>query len=209
MAQQLSDIRTDVREAGNYSSSDGNVSDAVMTRVINRALRRISAEFDWPWLYAEETITTVAGTTDYNLPTRWAKTAWLSEENVGLLRPATHKQSRRWIEQATRVTGRPVYYTHEGASQIRLFPAPDAVYSVDHGYYTYEAALSNDTDTPAIPDPYDDLVVWKSLEFLAIRRGEQELMQNARRMYQDQLRVVTDNVRASKEFASIKTRQDW
>jgi hypothetical protein len=209
MAQDLDDIMVDVREAGNYNASDGNLTDAILTRIVNRALQRISSEFDWPWLYAEETITTVAGTLDYNLPTRWTKTAWLSEETVGDLQPASHLQSRRWVEQATRITGRPLYYVHEGVSQIRLFPAPDAVYSIGHGYYTSEAVLSVGSDTPALPDPFDDLLVWKALEFAAMRRGEGTLANQARDMYKDQLKVVKDNVRGTKQFGVPSSRQDW
>jgi len=45
----LDEIRTEILETAGLASDDARFPDATLTRIVNRALRNISAEHDWPW----------------------------------------------------------------------------------------------------------------------------------------------------------------
>lgn len=214
MAQQLSDIKTDAFDVLGYNSNDPLFDDTVMTRLVNTALAEVSTEFDWPWLYAEGTISVTASTTDYALSgltlsglTRWTKTKWVAieEDELKFVSP---RQMQRIIGD-TSVTGQPLYYTHDGTTNIRFGPTPDAAYTVTIGYQQGEAALSNSTDTPVIPNDYDQYLVLYVAKKMAMRKGAFDDLRVVQGEIAEWRKRIRDNVRQASAFPSIRNRQDW
>jgi len=207
MGQTLTNIRDDVRAVTGYNSADPLLQNADLTPLINLALQQISTEFDWPWLYAETSFPTVAGTTDYAVPTRWTRTLWLAIEDVDF-DYRTHRQMRRIIGD-TGVTRQPTVYSTVGDTSIRVGPIPDAVYTIDHGYMTSEDTLSADGDAPLLDDAYDDMLVWRAAKLAAARKSDSTMLGIAINEIQGWDTRVRDNVRRSAQFPRVKTRRDW
>jgi len=183
------------------------LADTDLTPLVNHALGQLSTEYDWPWLYAETGFVTVAGQTDYAVPTRWTRTLWLAIEDVDF-DYRTHRQMRRIVGD-TNVTRQPSVFTTVGDTSIRLGPIPDAVYSVDHGYMTHEDTLTDDSDFPALDTAYDDMLVWRVAKLAAIRKGDSDMVARAMNEIKEWDRRVRDNVRRSSQFPRIKARRDW
>lgn len=206
---QLSDIRTAALDVFGYNANDPLLDSTTMNRLVNQALKQLSTEYDWPWLYAETTISIVAGTTDYAVPTRWSRTKWLFIDD-NELKFRSPKQMQRLIGDNTNpITGQPLFYTTVGDTSIRVGRTPDAAYTADHAYYTYEATLTNDTDEPVLFEAYDDMLVMYVAKKLAMRKGEANDLNIARAEIQAWDKRVRDNVRRSSALPMMKHRQDW
>ncbi len=207
MAQQRSAIRTAALEMAGYNTADPIIATADINDIIQGALDQISTEYEWPWLYAEGTITTVAGTTDYNVPTRWTRTLWLAYKHLEL-KYRSHRQMRHVIGDTT-VTGQPTVFTTVGDTSIRVGRIPDAVYTLDHGYVTSEAVMTSDSDQPALDDAYDDMLVWRVVKGLAIRRGDTDMLQIANIENALWTERARDNVRRTSHTTRVNARRDW
>jgi hypothetical protein len=70
---QLSDIRTEILETAGLAADDARFPDATMNRIVNRALRQISSEHDWPWNHAQTNLSTVADSQTVTLPAAASK----------------------------------------------------------------------------------------------------------------------------------------
>lgn len=200
---QLSDIRTEVLETAGLVSTDPRFPSATMNRIINRALRRIDTKHDWPWNYANETITTAANDADYTAPTRYSRSIRLryNDRDLQQYHPS---DTARWNSE----TGSPIgFYVEE--EQIHLVPTPDGVYSVEHIYVAYEAALSSDSDAPNLPDQYIDALINEALIQVAQRIGDAQMYQMARSEVRDWERRMHDDVRRARRSPKMRTRYDW
>lgn len=201
---QLQTMRTEVLETSGLATDDPRFPDATMDRIINRALRTLSAYHDWPWNQDSETITTAASTVAYSsADAAWYKTARLRYENRDLLRYQP-KDAVRFVN----ITGSPIgYYVEE--EQIHIVPTPDGAYSIEHVYYEYEDALSGDTATADLPDRYVDWLVWESCKLVAARIRDTELYAMASQQASDWRRRAEDEVLRTKASIKVKTRSDW
>lgn len=207
MGQQLSDIRTDAFDVFGYSSDDPMLDPTtVVNRLVNQAVDQFSKEFDWPWLYSEGTLVTASGTSDYAVPTRWHKTDWLAYEDHAL-QLISVKDMRSWVGDPD-AKGPPAYWHTVGSTEIRLGPTPDGVYTIDHGYYVYEAELVNDTDVTLIDPQFDDMLVMYVAKKMAMRKGEADDLRWANAEIDEWRKRARSHVRKSKELLRVKTRWD-
>lgn len=200
---QLSAIRTEVYETAGVASDDPRIPTATMTRIVNRALRRVSGEYDWPWLQTTETITTAAGTQAYTPTSGYRKTLRLRYEDQDLV-----ELQPRDAAQYHNVTGSPVGFFTED-DKVHVVPTPDGVYSLHHVYQARETALSSDSDTPLLPDEYIDWLVFTALILVAARIRDDGLYgiadRERRRAADDAMR----GLRRSTQSAVPKSRIDW
>ena len=174
-----------------------------MNRIINRALRQITSEADWPWNQASEIITTVNNTIAYSPAADWAKTIRLGYKERDL-----HEYQSRDAQQYSQDNGTPVgFYIEE--DQIHFVPIPDGVYLVDHIYQATETALSNDNDSPALPDRYVDWLIYSALIQVATRIRDTDLysIATAERKFWRQRAI--DDLRRSTGTTIPQARSDW
>ncbi len=122
-------------------------------------------KFDWSFLQTVGTITTVAGTSDYNLASDFDRfipeTVWDRTNQTRLLGPDIPAINRAKIEGTIGV-GIQKYYRRLG-SQVRITPTPDAVTTIAYEYVSNKWARSSgstaqteflvDTDT-SLFNPY-------------------------------------------------------
>lgn len=199
----LDEIRTEILETAGLASDDARFPDATLTRIVNRALRNLTAERDWPWNQAVETLTTAADTQNYAPNAAWQKTLRLRYENRDL-----KLYQAREAAQFDDVTGAPVGYFIE-RDNIFLLPTPDGVYSVEHVYSATETALSGDSDTPALPDRYVDWLVSIALVQVATRIRDMDLYALADRERRRWTDIAADEQRRSTSALKIQARSDW
>ena len=203
MSTQLQTIRTEILETAGLASDDVRFPDATLTRIINRALRQISSEAEWPWNQTNETITTINGTIAYTPTAGWRKTIRLSYLDRDL-----HEYQPHDAQRYSQDTGTPQgFYIEE--DEIHLVPVPDGVYSVVHIYQAIETALSGDTDTPALPDRYIDWLVFSSLVQVASTIRDTDLYSIADRERKAWRKRVYDDRRRSTGTLIPKARDDW
>lgn len=117
-------------------------------QMLNEAQTDLAGQIDFRELFDTETITTTSGDNSYTLPTDFMRNhslrdtdeiltlSYLSTDDFDLLDPTN--------------TGRPFSYTIDGG-QVKLYPTPDAVYTLALRHYRGPASLSDDADSSEIP----------------------------------------------------------
>lgn len=203
----VSVIRTRAFAYSRIRSDDGDFADADMLILINGALQNLSTKHEWPWLYAEDTISAVIGTRDYNVPTGWTKTAWLSIDATGPFQVLTMKEMQRWND--ANITGKPQYFSHVGDTSIRIAPFPNQAYTVNVGYYIAETVMTGDSDTPLFDDAYEDYVIWEVVRRMGDRKGDDAMVRRAEKHLAEWEQDIADNVQRSKAMPRVRYRKDW
>jgi hypothetical protein len=200
---QLSDIRTEILETAGLAADDARFPDTTMNRIVNRALRQITSEAEWPWNQTSETINTAADTQEYTPASGWSKTIRLQYENRDL-----HEYPSQDAAQYQNASGVPVgFYIEE--DQIHLVPTPDGVYAVTHIYQSVESALSGDSDEPNLEDRYLDWLVQTALVQVAQRLRDVDLYSLADRERRQWRQRAIDDRRRSSQTAIPQARNDW
>ena len=200
-------MRTRAFTYSKIRSDDGDFADADMLILINGALQHLSTKHEWPWLYAEDTISAVVGTRDYAVPTGWTKTAWLSIESTGVFQALTMKEMQRW--NATDLKAKPRYFSHVGDTSVRIAPFPDKSYTIDIGFYKAETVMTGDSDTPLFDDAYEDYVIWELVKRMGLRKGDNDMVRMAKAELKDWEKDIADNVQRSKDIPRVRVRNDY
>ena len=144
---------------------------------VNDAKKLIESSWDWSSLRVTTTIPTVAGTSVYaivNSKDKYKDLTFVNDTSNFFLeyRPSV------WFEEQyninTPAEGTPRYYTYagfdsNGDTQIKLYPEPDAVYSIRATGVIRDSDLVLDTDELDIPHMP---VIHLALALLARERGE-------------------------------------
>jgi hypothetical protein len=132
---------------------------------LNRVIRYISGRSEhWTWLEKSATFSTVANQMTYDYPSDID----LSGRKVFTIRQKDSPAklifiNQRYLDELVpepdTVTGNPLYYTMF-ASGIRLYPIPDAVYTMYIRYIKLITAFSDSAaSTSDIPAKWDDVVL--------------------------------------------------
>lgn len=159
---------------------DNGEWEARYVRFINRGQREICNYRDWSFLMdMANTVNTVAGTESYTLTeTDNKKLISVRISTTGYrkrLYPVQYDDFRDIHPSVDTSTerGTPGYYYTVGRSStnqmnIKLYPVPDQVYTVEYDYYKVPTDMGDDADVPVIPNAYQDLlidyVLWKSYQ---------------------------------------------
>lgn len=203
MATQLSEIRTEILETAGLASDDSRFPDATMNRIVNRALRAINAERDWPWNQRQTNLTTTANVQFTNFPTQLSKVLRLEIDGRNL-QQVTPQEGGTYSQ----LTGEPHVYWVEH-DKIHWGPVPDGTYTVYCAYHGYEDALSADGDTPNLPDRYIDWLVQTALVQISQRIRDTDLYSMADRERRAWSRKAADDARRSAASSKVKSRDDW
>ena len=159
--------------SANFASSRG-VQTAVKD-FINRSINDIyTAELEWPFLHADGTITTVAGTAEYALVSGYksidVNSFYLIESGTDIkILPYipyvqfAHQFRERDLDPTTTSNrGKPDYAYLTNDDKVGFTPIPDKEYTVYYEYYQTHTDLSSTTDEPLLPARYQDTVVARS-----------------------------------------------
>ena len=203
MAHEFNEIQVEMLETAGLASDDARFPEGTLDRIVNRAIQRISAIHDWPWLQTSETINTVASTQAYTPTAGWSKTIRLRYKNRDLV----EYQPRDAIKYQND-TGTPVGFFIE-EEQIHFVPIPDGAYTIEHVYLRREPQLVADDDEPLIPERYMDFVVWHAVMLCASRIHDMDLYSRAREEARQWETRIRDDVRRSTGTLKVQARDDW
>lgn len=169
-------------------AGDGTLTPPVLNGTINEALRRYSAEREWPWLLTSATVaisTSGIGT----LPTGFvtAKQLLMPDSNgtpnvvpyVGIDNLLSSEYRYCWADDGT---------------NVRVEPAPVASTNSTLWYFRVETDLTADTDTPLMPAAYHDLIVTLAAELGAKKKRDYEQAQMLHSEYLELLKVYERRV---------------
>jgi len=191
-----------------YPVDDALVTGDVVYQSINEALAFIAAETDWPWLRAQEPLTTVVGTATYAVPSDWIRTDRIVDDDGDPLERVDARQLEdEWGDQR----GRPVAWATDvdasGNEVIVLRPIPDAARTFKHFYVRREKVLSSDTEAPYLPSQFHDAVVALA-EALVLEVGrDDERAARARARYEQWRSRMLDDRRRSRGPMRIRIRE--
>ena len=199
----LASLITAVRRRVGITSTDARAADADITELVNEALAAITTQEDWPWTETTRSFNTTAGTRGYATATRWVRTRQLQIDGSQPLEPESRRTLDYWFPTSTS-TGTPLYWCVSG-DQLRIYPTPDAVYTVTEVFFQYEPELSG-TDTPLMPSwAHGSIVEWAS-SLLLTRLREDERAAVAMSRAQDWLKRMADDSRRSTPPLRIRVR---
>ena len=132
---------------------------------VNDAKRQVENAHDWSALRTTVVVSASSGTSEYSLTNAGERIKVYSVINDTSNFFLTY-QTPTWVNNAV--------YTFSGVdgsgdTQVTVYPTPDASYSLRFDLIARENALSNDTDTTAIPA---NPIVHIAVALLARERGE-------------------------------------
>lgn len=177
----LSDLRTEIRDLGDYANS-AKFTSAYLNTWINKAIRAyhdyVVETHEGYYDKTNETLVTVAGTQTVTLPSDHYRLRLL-ERKLAADRYAPLR--RLTLAETSRFSGRGAprgYMLHGGGSgaaalpgTVRLWPVPDGAYTLRVTYIPTATALSADGDVFAFLPGGDAFVVHEALLALDRREG--------------------------------------
>jgi hypothetical protein len=147
-----------------------------------------TAAGDWNFLYVfpPAPITTGAGTSDYVGPSDlnlWNRKAFRID---GRKVPRYSVLDYDAETFPTAQSGRPSRIFILPNNRLRLWPTPDAAYEITYEYWQkYVPFAESNTDVSIIPDPYDELILYKALEYYATFEDAPEIMEKAMKGWEE------------------------
>lgn len=173
-----------------------------ITAAINSALRQVSLEHDWPWLQQTTTLSVVAGTASYPVPSDWLRTIHVTDPSTGDKLLLSSLES---LDRLGTLTGSPSIYCVY-ANAILLGPTPLASKSLKHRYIRTENTLTNDNSIPLVPVEYEEGVV-EYAAFLFLRQlREAARARECWDAYGDWVKRARDNIRQGREPIRVQHR---
>lgn len=195
-----------VRRRTGLSSSDAFAADADITEILAEVCNAVASEHDWPWLETSATLTTAAGTATYSVPADWMRTRTLQVSGSSPMDSSlSREQVDGWFPDSVNSSGEPLFFVVSGDT-LRLYPTPDAVYSVTHVYYKSETVLAAGSDVPLMPAWAQGILIWGAASHLLRRTGQDARADEAQVQYDRWLRRLQDNVRRTSGPVRVRVR---
>lgn len=165
MSYQSSDIVTKVqqriRDTG-YSSSE-------IQNYINDTQNDVFNEYRLPFMQTTQNYTLTQGVSDITngtgLPSNFVQAIDLTLTSLGREKVLPYRDFK-WVDDTTpdpddtttHSTNVPEYWYKFGDT-IKVYPVPDAAYTLTLRYYKKPTLLSSDADVPDIPSEFEELLV--------------------------------------------------
>ena len=173
----VNDVLVRMREPEVSSVSENTLSKLV-GKLVNDSKRQVEDAFSWNATLTTITVPTVAGTSQYTVTGSGNRFKVNEIHNTTKLLGLTNvpvKVYNTWEGSATTPpTGAPSYYCFfgqdsNGDAKVKVWPVPDAVYSIDYQLYVPSAPLASNSDTLNIPK---EPVVLGAYARALVERGE-------------------------------------
>ncbi len=156
-----------------------------IVRFVSSACRQIEGKWiDWRFLHGQYLFNTAQGINTYTAPESLRVRQW--DPNRAFL--AQLKIETLYADNSilyTRdplsedYTSRPIRIIIERDNTLRFIGTPDAVYAVDIEYYRMATILTNNDDTPAIPNQFQEIIIHDAIRRYANYDEAPELKQQA------------------------------
>lgn len=172
----LTTLRDEVRDLGDYNNSS-KITDAFLTRQINKALGEYADLLDERWEGYRDTtgtVSTVANVATVALPADFLKARAVDLLDGGRYYPL-RKLGIRSSYGYDASTGKPTGYMQVGAN-LELFSTPNAVYTIRLRYIPTATVLVSDSDSITVPNGWEDFILHTAL--LRIDEKEERPLQD-------------------------------
>lgn len=154
----VNNVLTRLRE-GTVTSVQDSTYAKLIGLLVNDAKREVEDSHDWNALSATVTLTTVAGTYNYTLPstqTRFRVIDVLNDTSDYNLDYGSTVWMNRQFLLTKNTQGKPRYYNFNGVdsvgdTQVDIFPIPDDVYTIRFNVTIPQPELSTDTTKLLVP----------------------------------------------------------
>ena len=147
MSLTLGDMIATIRNHG-FSDAD----EATLTDLLNDAYEDIWTREGWPFKEAEASVTVAEGDDTPTMPTDFGKVLAVGDDtNSTELEFWRPDQLQLQTIGALTATGQPLIYYFLG-NTFKLYPVPDAGYTLTLKYIKKFTPLANDTDVPDLPN---------------------------------------------------------
>lgn len=151
---------------------------------------------DWQFLWSQYSTTTIAGTQEYAKPLDfgvWDLDSFYLDYNISNYQHLGYIDYIAWRQayrQNPADNDKPSLFTLTPAHNIYLEPTPDAVYTLTADYWAAPTRLSDNTDTSAIPDRFERIIIAKAKIFYAEHDEFPTVYELASREYADLLKQL-------------------
>ncbi len=189
----LSEIRQQVRDRIDESNAKFWTNTQIDSW-INEGARDLARRGEV--LQTRSTITSVAGTQEYTLPTDVVRVYRVEyEDSGGQIWPLEYRDFNNmdsvwWTRQATTESSRPYWFTMWGyppTLSLVVYPTPansDEIIRIF--YYSVPANVTGDGDTVACPQGWEDCIVLYA-EYVALRKDGDPRWQEAKMLYEERV----------------------
>lgn len=168
------------------STTTGQTGEALrFVEWIQRANLDIQGMYsNWKFLWTEHSFSTVSGTRDYTSSAPSGQTTpsdlgeWDRKRFYIGTDPLTCYEYEEWDVEQT-ASGKPWAVIVMPNNDLRLYPNPDAVYSITADYYKTPQSLSGNSDTGTIPAKFHDLIVYFAITKYAYFEAAREVLEYA------------------------------
>lgn len=195
-------LRTMTRNRLGVPASDGFHTPVLLDEDVNLAIDELQSEQRWPWNEAVDTITTVAGTAAYDVPSDWRATRSIIDAEGRELALMSVSDIYMYPSSSQ---GRPEAYCLYG-DQVRIGPIPDTAYTLTHLYYKRHLALVQDTDAMTIPAEYAGVVAAKAAELASLRADDRSAAAAHAAEYLTGLTRIKREVRRATKPIQVRVR---
>lgn len=179
-------IRGQVYALLHQTSSDTTFSDTQINDWINEAQSLVASIITWPRKRNTTTVA-LANTATYALPTDWVQTLKVYFGNVAVAGDIQELEivtedylasvAPGWLETTTQSQGRPRYFVVIDKTNFLVYPTPDSANvgkAFNHSYIYEPAALTSDSDTPSMPQPYQNILKFYVLHLAFIANNNKD-----------------------------------
>lgn len=173
----VNDVLLRLRESTVATVTENDYS-TLIGKLVNDAKREVEDAWNWEALAETYTVSAVSGTNAYTLTGAGDRTRLQEVYNTTSKLFLVEESNAYFIQNVDLapqvVSGIPQAYTTNGLDasgdlKIKIYPTPDASYTLKFNGYTPEAELSSNSDTTALPKQAIVALAWaKAIE----ERGE-------------------------------------
>lgn len=172
---------------------------AQQTVFINATYREVHSKNRWPFLEANDntTFSTVVGQNIIDISALGGSTPWRNIDAVRVQSDGTANsgQDMDYLQPQDMRSRETDYSDYPGKprnwtiidQKLHLWPIPDMVYTLSIDYIIEPPDLVNPTDTPILPIPYHDVLVFGALKQIAMRERDLWSIGNYGQEYQRRL----------------------
>lgn len=165
----LADLRSEVTGHGFDVGFAVALTD--VDRYLNEAQRRVARQIDYYAEEAQQDFATVTSTATYAWPTDLGRIRYLRNvDDSTILGMARLRVIDSWAPS----NGKPYLYAVDGPA-LTLYPTPDAAYNLELRYWALPPLLVADSDTPALPSDYHEILTYYAIQRCFEREDDQQM----------------------------------
>lgn len=203
----LATLRVDTRRLlDETDSSNSNFQDTELTDYLNKALRKVATELEWP--IARATATSVSGQAHYALPSNFLLLLDVFFDGKKLDFKDLQDMPAHDSNYLSASPDLPKLAYHADNDQIGLYPAPSIAYaakSIYIDYIKFATDLSADADVPDLLTVVADLLPYWAANLANLRAGNLKTADYFRGLYASEMKILKPKVvKFSEELLGLR-----